>query len=427
MHNGFMQSRQFRTAFLTRYLIAVPIVFLAADFAVPFSRRPLLWILAAALALMGTAHAVAFRTGRWREALYFALAVDTVTAGLAVFYTGMLASPFLIVTVMPFAMTYFTGHSVRALAVHGALTVAWLAFLMGLWWHQGPLVAGWDGRDFPAYAALVGLVQLLAVAGLAAQAIDLPRPLVAEVAEQAALIERQGHRAELGTSLAMMAHEIRTPLTTVGFGLHAALDQLKAPEGPGSTRALRHLQSADQELDRLNRMLEGLLSYARDRRGRMQLKPHRPIALFNRAVEFARLKWARSQRSFETRAATETPRGVRCDVDAMHQVLVNLLDHAIMRREPGKPLKIDLNAREERGRVALIVADTGAVGGIPDAGSAGARPEADRGHRVGIAIAKRLVEEQGGRFAIESTPGGGTTCTVWLPSVEIAPPDAEAA
>jgi two-component system sporulation sensor kinase A len=298
---------------------------------------------------------------------------------------------------------------------------------MGLWWHQGALVAGWDGRGFPAYAVLVGLVQLLAVAGLAAQAIELPRPLVAEVAEQAALIERQGHRAELGTSLAMMAHEIRTPLTTVGFGLHAALDQLKAPEGPGSTRALRHLQAADQELDRLSRMLEGLLSYARDRRGRMRLEPHRPVALFNRAVEFARLKWARSQRSFETRAATETPRGVRCDVDAMHQVLVNILDNAIQRQDPGRPLKIDMSAREEGSQVALIVRDTGAGGGDPDAGSSGARPEANRGDGIGITIAKRLVEEQGGRFAIESAPGGETTCTVWLPSVRIAPPGAEAA
>ena len=116
-------------------------------------------------------------------------------------------------------------------------------------------------------------------------------------------------------------------------------------------------------------------------------------------------------------AETGTDRLVLCDADAMHQVLVNLIDNAVQNADPVRPLRVDLLARDEGDRVLLIVRDSGI--GIP----------ADRlphlferfathrpgGTGIGLSIARQLVQDQGGTIAVESRVGIGTTIVLSLP------------
>jgi signal transduction histidine kinase len=331
-----------------------------------------------------------------------------------VYMTGFIASPFMILLSLPFGVAYFLDHDRRAVVRLAVLSVAWLSFLFAVWWLRDAEVAGWNAHAYPWYTALVLLFQLFAIVGTAAQAIDLPDSLIASLARQEAELERQAHRAALGTSLAVIAHEIRSPLTTMTFSLRAALDQLKSPEGPGATRALRHLQSTEEELGRVNRILEGLLSYAREKRGRMRPALHRPLVLFNRAVEFVQL--TSDPRSVPAEAETQTSRLVRCDADAMHQVLVNLLDNAIRHSAPDRKLRVHMRAVDRGEEVALIVRDNGT--GIPPGriGRLFEQYSTDRpdGTGLGLSIARQLVRDQGGTIAVEETSGGGATFVITL-------------
>jgi len=426
VHNGPMLTRQIRIAFLMRYANVLAVALCVSGAAIPASRTGFLACTGGALAATALLHGFAARTGRWREAMYVVLGVDIVSIGIVIYLTGLIASPFLILLTLPFTMAYFLDRSRRAVIGFGLFSVGWFIVLFAAWWTGNPEVGGWNARAYPWYAAYVFFLQLLAIAGTAAQAFDLPDPLVGELSRQEAELTQNAHRAELGTSLAMMAHEIRNPLTTVGFGLQAAVDQLKIPEGPRATRALRHLQAADQELARLNRMLEGLLAYARERRGRMRLEAHRPLVLFDRAAEFVRLKWIRSQRPFQVEAEAGTARGVLCDADAMHQVLVHLLDTAVHRADPARAVRVSLGAQDLGDRVALTVTGTG----IPPDGLPGplAWRETDRWNASDfrLSLAKTLVEEQGGTFNAERLPEADTVITISLPAAAV-PPAGEAA
>ncbi|MEK7475327.1 MAG: HAMP domain-containing sensor histidine kinase [Candidatus Coatesbacteria bacterium] len=422
-----MTPAQIRVAYGVRYLNAAILLLFFSRIELPASRAGLIACSLGALAANALVHLWAEMTGRRRQGLYLLLGVDLLTVGPAVYLTGMVASPFLLVLALSINEAYYIDFDPRQAARFGVISVAWIAALFACWWLRHGTVPAWGPADHPGFVLFVFAVQVASLGAVAYQARFLPSPLIAEIARQETELARYAHRAELGTSLAMMAHEIRSPLTTVGFSLHAALDQLKVPEGPGATRALRHLQVSEQELARLNRMLDGLLAYAREKRGRMRPEPHQPLALFNRAVEFIRLKWGRHEPPFGAEAETETARAALCDPDAMHQVLVNLLDNAHQHRDPGRPLQIDLRARDRGDRIALIVRDNGI--GIPAERLPGLfepfATERRGGTGLGLSIAKELVEEQGGTLEVESLVGTGTTCTVTLPSAAPSPePDA---
>ena len=114
---------------------------------------------------------------------------------------------------------------------------------------------------------------------------------------------------------------------------------------------------------------------------------------------------------------------VRCAPDHLERVLLNLLANAL-RHTPGDGSVAVLVAREGDG-VRLSVEDTG--DGIAPADreraferfwrADAARRRGDGGAGLGLAIAKGLVEAQGGRIWAEARPGGGARISLVLPAV----------
>jgi two-component system sensor histidine kinase KdpD len=105
------------------------------------------------------------------------------------------------------------------------------------------------------------------------------------------------------------------------------------------------------------------------------------------------------------------------------RVLVNLLENAHKYAPPGTP--IDFAARRDGDRLIFEIADHGpgippseaehvfapfyrARGSAPDAGGAG----------LGLSIARRLAEAQGGSLAFTPRPGGGSMFVLTLPAVD---------
>ena len=114
--------------------------------------------------------------------------------------------------------------------------------------------------------------------------------------------------------------------------------------------------------------------------------------------------------------------GVVADRDRVRQVLRILLDNALRRTPDGGT--IALVARFDRGRACLAVRDTGS--GIAPEHLAHVferfyradqdRSRADGGVGLGLAIARAIVEANGGRLQIQSRVDRGTTVTVELPA-----------
>jgi two-component system, NtrC family, sensor histidine kinase HydH len=95
--------------------------------------------------------------------------------------------------------------------------------------------------------------------------------------------------------------------------------------------------------------------------------------------------------------------------------VLNLVLNAVKATEAGG--SITLHARGDAGGVALRVSDTGCGIAGEDLPRIFDETFSTRGGGLGLPIARRIVEAHGGAIRVESTPGKGTTFTVWLPGV----------
>jgi two-component system, OmpR family, sensor histidine kinase CiaH len=207
------------------------------------------------------------------------------------------------------------------------------------------------------------------------------------------------------------SHELRTPLAVI----RANAEFLQEHE-PASEEASEIVS----ETDRLSSLVDSLLAVARG--GTNGAVPYDELDL-GAVVEGS----AASMRSL----ATE--RGIALDVSAtpelrvlgsreqLRQLVVILVDNALRYTGVGGRVKVDVARRD--GSAVMAVTDTG-IGIPPEAlgqvferfyRADDARTREAGGAGLGLAIARKLVDEHGGRIAAESTPGEGSTFTVTLP------------
>ena len=109
------------------------------------------------------------------------------------------------------------------------------------------------------------------------------------------------------------------------------------------------------------------------------------------------------------------------DLDALRQILFNLIENAIKYNRPGGRVTVALSHTEEL--VCLRITDTGV--GIPDPEreriferfyrTDKARSRADGGTGLGLSIVRRAVQLSGGRVWVEAGPEGGSCFVVELP------------
>jgi two-component system, OmpR family, sensor kinase len=209
------------------------------------------------------------------------------------------------------------------------------------------------------------------------------------------------------------SHELRTPLTTVRGNVE--LLQRKPPL-PASERA-EILADTTDEVDRLIRLVNQLLVLARADAGqKLAAQPIEVQQLLEDVARQAKVLAPETCVDCETRADC-TAIG---DRDAVKQVLLILLDNATRHTLPGTGIQIQAEGLGER--VAIRVTDTGpgiAPSILPHIFERFYRGEASRnghGAGLGLAIAKELVELQGGTIEVASELGRGTTFTVMLPA-----------
>lgn len=224
--------------------------------------------------------------------------------------------------------------------------------------------------------------------------------------------------------VADVSHELRTPLTA----LSGSLEMLLIGADRGDIEASRRLgRNMYAEVQRMHRLVEDLLALTRLDEGKIVLREDtinvRTVIdkVYDQAQQLAHGQEIRKE------IAQDTPL-VRADSDRLQQVLLNVVDNAL--KFTSTDGRVELMAYKEGQTAAIIeVRDTGK--GIPPealphvfdrfyrADPARSRlPQSVSGNGLGLAIAKELIEAQGGSISISSTPGKGTTVTIRLRSQE---------
>ncbi len=220
--------------------------------------------------------------------------------------------------------------------------------------------------------------------------------------------------------LANVSHDLRTPLTSIQGFSQAIVDGVASD--PESAR--RAAQIIHDETGRLHRMVESLLDLARLEAGSVTLE-RRPVqidAIVRRVADSMAVRAKEQGVTLRTELPGELP-PVSGDGDRLAQVFTNLIDNALGYTPLGG--SVTLRAQRADGGLAVAVQDTG-VGIPPDELSriferfyqvdkSRQRSAARRGTGLGLAIAREIIEAHGGKISATSTPGEGTTFTVWLP------------
>jgi signal transduction histidine kinase len=210
--------------------------------------------------------------------------------------------------------------------------------------------------------------------------------------------------------VAAASHDLRTPVASITAMLEAIEDGLATSE--------EYLVPLQEHARRLGTLVDDLFELARIDAGalshELQVVPVRPIVeACVRGVEAE----ARAQGVHLDQRLADAP-AVRCAPDQVERVLLNLLTNALQHTPSDGSVAVLLDSGEEE--VTVTVEDTG-PGVTPDA----ARRMFDRfwqsdparagGAGLGLAIARGLVEAQGGRIWAEPAPTGGARVSFTLP------------
>ena len=277
-------------------------------------------------------------------------------------------------------------------------------------------------------------VGVLRVMGAAALSFDAPRRRLLEaLSYYAALgVERvrlaaDAERAEAlreadrlkNALLASVSHDLRTPLTTIKALAHDI-------RSDGDERAV----TIEEEADRLNRFVADLLDLSRLAGGALAVAPEINAAEDLVGAALQRASGALGGRGVAVSLDPAEPLLLgRFDFVHALRVLVNLLENAHKYSPPGTA--VEVAARRVGDGLELAVADRGP--GVPPAERerifepfyrpAGSSPDVG-GAGLGLSIARRLAEAQGGTLRYEAREGGGSRFVLRVPAADVAELDA---
>ncbi len=253
---------------------------------------------------------------------------------------------------------------------------------------------------------------------------------VTELQDAPAELARQPDIART-ESLAMVCHDLRTPLAAIKEAL-ALLTETAA--GQLDERQRRYLTVAREETDRLNRMIGNLLEVSRMDSGKVALSSDAVDLpeLLSTAIESLSLLASKRNLVFERNILSPLPT-IMGDRDRLLRVFSNILDNAIKNSPPGGTIRVDIGLIDPRSSMLAqkgIVAGAGYVGVTVSDDGPGIPAEAlDRifgkfecvdpngpGTGLGLAIVRSIVEMHHGRVWAESTLGQGARFHFILPT-----------
>lgn len=215
-----------------------------------------------------------------------------------------------------------------------------------------------------------------------------------------------------------VSHELKTPLTAIR--MFAETLRLQRSKDPASSD--EYLDTIVKESERLSRLLNNVLDFSKIEQGRKVYRPA-PASLAEIIRETARaMEYPLKKQGFSLNIeCQEDFPEVVVDRDGLEQALMNLLSNAM--KYSGSSREIGLKLLEKGGWAVIEVCDHGI--GIDSAEQKRifdkfyrvASPENDRlpGTGLGLALVSHFVKAHRGRIEVESSPGRGSTFSLYLP------------
>jgi signal transduction histidine kinase/CheY-like chemotaxis protein len=266
---------------------------------------------------------------------------------------------------------------------------------------------------------------------------DADRDLLESFASQAGMALGNAELYETARELdrmksefvAVVSHEVRTPLTSIQGSLELVLDERYFEMVPKMRELLSICQT---NVERLRLLINDILDFSKIEASRLSLS-FSPMQMGDLASEVAAsMEALAGQKGIVIRvdAAEDLPT-IQADRIRVGQVLSNLLGNALKFTPSGGQVDLIVDAAPEGG-VQCTVSDSGAGIAPEDLGklfqkfqqidSSLTRKQGGTG--LGLVISKGLVEGHGGRIWVESEVGVGSRFCFTLP---LMPPDAQAA
>lgn len=217
--------------------------------------------------------------------------------------------------------------------------------------------------------------------------------------------------------IANVAHELKTPITTINGFLETLLDG--ALEDQDASK--RFLGIAKRHTDRMDRLINELFLLSNLELGNvnMTVGNHNLLELIQETLEILLPMAQEKGLRLEVRCASDIR--VACDPDKILQVLINVVENAIKYTNEGG-VTVEAECEQRQGKVWVSVEDTGI--GIPRSDISRiterfyrvdkARSRALGGTGLGLAIVKHLLQLHNGELIIESHVGKGTRAAFCL-------------
>ena len=222
--------------------------------------------------------------------------------------------------------------------------------------------------------------------------------------------------------VATVAHEFRTPLTSLRMGIHLCAEEVV---GSLTEKQADLMAAAREDCERLQGIVDDLLDLSRIQSGRIAFKLEKldAGALVESAVGALRSTAEEGRVAIDI-TGPDAPLPIQADSERVHLVLTNLIANAVRHTPAGG--RVDVRAHSADGFARFEIQDTGE----------GIAPEHldrifEKFYRVpgarsgavglGLYISREIVVAHGGAMGVESDPGRGSTFWFTLPAAERQP------
>jgi signal transduction histidine kinase len=217
--------------------------------------------------------------------------------------------------------------------------------------------------------------------------------------------------AEVGTLTGGLAHEIKNPLSTVILNLQLLQEDLD-PADPAYTRLVSRLNTVNREASRLRDILDDFLRYA----GHMELRRENVDlnVLLEELVDFfaPQAQLNRIQIRFKPDAG---PVMVKADARLIKQAVLNLMLNAQQAMTDGGEMILTAAASNPHAVIDVIDTGPGMSQQVREKIFQAYYSTKKGGAGLGLAMARRIVEEHGGQISVRSEPGKGSDFSIRLP------------
>lgn len=225
--------------------------------------------------------------------------------------------------------------------------------------------------------------------------------------------------------IAMLAHDLRNPLTAASIALETLETNTDPNNGnsPRLTPALVNqlIKQARNQTRAIERLIVDILQGSQGNNGSLKIVPQKVDLgeLCQEVLECLKHRFAMKSQQIKTDIPKDLPY-VYADPERVRQVLVNLLDNANKYTPPSGTIQVSVLHRTAQ-KVHLSVCDTGP--GIPEENRDRIfeeryrlkRDEALDGYGIGLSLCQRIIRSHYGRIWVDSVPDKGSCFHFTLP------------